>query len=326
MADSRPGRTVTYSSSLGVPLTRACVNLCRYCGFAEPEAGLISTAHLEAMLRGGAVEGAVEALLMSGEGSDDISLVRRQLAERGYGSMASFAADIALRALKRGLLPHTNIGVLKQEDLEMLKPVNASLGLMLENVNEEFGRLVHPGKSIAERLETIAAAGRLQIPFTTGILVGMGESQGDRLKSLEALAALNDSYGHLQEIIIQNYVPNRHSTVVRQRLSMREYEELIAASLSLMPDAAVQIPPNLNARWLDCVRAGARDLGGISTQTDLVNAFRPWQPAAWYAGLLEAAGYRLVRRLPVYDRFIERGWLSPAVAEVTAYVQRSVAS
>jgi FO synthase subunit 1 len=267
-----------------------------------------------------------EILLMSGEGLESLPGPKRQLAERNYPSLVEFAADVARRALKRGLLPHTNIGVLTEEELEHLKPLNASMGLMLENANEGFGRKVHPGKSISRRLETIAAAGRLQIPFTTGILVGLGETQGDRLKSLETLATIHDAYGHLQELIIQNYVPNTRSTIARHRLRLGEYEELISVSQRLMPDVPVQVPPNLNAHWLDCVRFGARDLGGVSTQPDSVNSARPWQPSAWYGRVLEEAGYRLVRRLPVYQRFIERGWVSPAVSEVIFHVQRSVAS
>lgn len=263
---------------------------------------------------------------MSGEGLEGLPGLRRRFSERNYSSFVEFAADIARRSLKRGLLPHTNIGVLTEEELAVLKPLNASLGLMLENANEDFGLKVHPAKSISRRLETITAAGRLQIPFTTGILVGLGESGEDRLKSLETLAVIHDDYGHLQEIIIQNYVPNRRSTIARQRLSLGDYEELIAVSRRLMPDVPVQIPPNLNAHWLDCVRLGARDLGGISTQPDTVNPGRPWRPEAWYGRILEKAGYRLARRLPVYERFIERGWVSPAVSEVIFHVQRSLAS
>jgi FO synthase subunit 1 len=319
-------RTVTYSASICIPLSRECANLCGYCGFVEPGDGLVSTAKMEALIRRGALQDASEALLMSGEGLDGNALVMDKLAERNYSSLTEFAADAARRALKRGLLPHTNIGVLDEEELSVLKPVNASMGLMLENVNEAFGRRVHPGKSIRQRLETIAAAGRLEIPFTTGILVGLGESQADRLESLEVLAALSETYDHIQEIIIQNYVPNRRSTIARLRLGLAEYEELISVSRSLMPAVPVQVPPNLNPNWLDCVRFGARDLGGISTQADLVNPGRPWRPAAWYGRLLEAAGYRLLRRLPVYERFIRRGWFSPAVGEVLLHAKRSLAS
>lgn len=319
-------RTVTYSASICIPLCRECANLCSYCGFVAPGDGLIPTAQMEALIRRGALQGAREALLMSGEGVEGLADLKRKLTERNYKSLVEFAADAALRALKRGLLPHTNIGVLEEEELAALKEVNASMGLMLENVNESFGRRVHPGKRIRRRLDTIAAAGRLEIPFTTGILVGLGETQADRLKSLEALAALSEAHDHIQEIIIQNYVPNQRSTIVRQRLGLAEYEELIKTSRSLMPAVPVQVPPNLNPHWLDCVRFGARDLGGISTQPDLVNPGRPWRPAAWYSRVLEAAGYRLVRRLPVYERFIERGWTSPAIRRVISDAKRSMAS
>lgn len=319
-------KTVTYSASVCVPLSRECANLCGYCGFVSPGGGLISTGEMEAIIRRGALQGAGEALLMSGEGLDSMAEIRRLLAERSYGSMAEFAADAARRALKRGLLPHTNIGPLSAEELKLLKPVNASVGLMLENANEAFGRRVHPGKSIRRRVETIEEAGRLQIPFTSGILVGLGESRADRLESLETLAALNDRYGHLQEVIIQPYVPNPRSTVVRLKPSLSDYKELIALSLKLMPEVPVQVPPNLNPHWLDCVRFGASDLGGISTQGDFVNPGRPWRPAAWYASILKEAGFTLSRRMPVYERFIERGWMSPAVGEVISHVKRQVAS
>lgn len=319
-------RTVTYSASVCVPLSRECASLCGYCGFVSPGDGLISASEMEAIMRRGALQGAGEALLMSGEGLDGMPEIRRLLAERSYGNMAEFAADAARRALTRGLVPHTNIGPLSEEELRLLKPVNASLGLMLENADEAFGRGVHPAKSIRRRIETIEAAGRLQIPFTSGILVGLGECRADRFQSLERLAALNDQHGHLQEVIIQPYTPNPRSTVVRLRLGPSDYKELIAFSLRLMPEVPVQVPPNLNPHWLDCVRFGARDLGGISTQGDFINPGRPWRPAAWYGRILKEAGFTLNRRLPAYERFIERGWVSPAVGEVISHVKRQVAS
>ncbi len=319
-------RTVTYSASVCIPLSRACANRCGYCGFRDPAAGLIGAAQAEAILRRGALEGATEVLLMSGEGLEDLARPSRELAERSYSSPVEFAYDVARRALKRGLLPHTNIGPMTEEELQRLKPVNASMGLMLENANEAFGRRVHPGKSVRARLDTITAAGRLAIPFTTGLLLGLGETQADRLQSLEVLAALQATYGHLQEIIFQPFVPNRLSTIARQRVPLADFAELVRVSLELMPGVTVQVPPNLTPHWLDVVRFGARDLGGLSTRPDLVNPGRPWKPAAWYGRLLAEAGWRLVRRLPVYPRFIEQGWVSPAVVEVIDHVERRLAS
>ena len=202
-------RRVTFSRNYTLSLSRTCRCYCKYCAFATHRAHLYSPEEVEARLDEAVRRKAKELLVLTGERPEVNAEVARRLHSYGHGDFVSYVAWSCERALERGILPHTNLGVLDRDDLARLREVTASQGLMLESVAEHLMQTVHagsPSKHPARRLETIEAAGELRIPFTSGILVGIGESEDERIASLEALAAANDRHGHIQEVILQNYV------------------------------------------------------------------------------------------------------------------------
>src|SRR5215213_3411848 len=204
-------RRVTFSRNLTLSLSRTCRCYCKYCAFATHRAHLHEPDEVERILDGARRHRAKELLVLTGEAPDHHPGVRKRLQELGFEDFTGYAAWACERALERGLLPHTNLGVLSRADLARLREVTASQGLMLESVAERLMDTVHAGsptKHPARRLETIEAAGELRIPFTSGILVGIGETVEERIASLEALAAVNERHGHIQEIILQNFVPH----------------------------------------------------------------------------------------------------------------------
>jgi FO synthase len=205
-------RRVTFSRNLTLSLSRTCQCYCKYCAFATHKAHLYSPEEVIEILDGAAKRQVKELLVLTGERPEINPQVRERLSEYGHEDFTAYVVWTCERALERGLLPHTNLGVLSREDLARLREVTASQGLMLESVSERLMQTVHAGsptKHPARRLETIRAAGELQIPFTSGILVGIGETAEERVASLEALAALHAEYGHIQEVILQNFVPHQ---------------------------------------------------------------------------------------------------------------------
>jgi FO synthase len=204
-------RRVTFSRNYTLSLSRTCQCYCKYCAFATHQAHIRSPEEVERLLDDALKRNAKELLVLTGERPEVNPLVAAKLAEWGHDDFTSYVVWSCERALERGLLPHTNIGVLDRGDLARLREVTASQGLMLESVSERLMDTVHAGsptKHPAERLATIEAAGELKIPFTSGILIGIGETEDEQVASLEALAALHDRYGHLQEVILQNFVPH----------------------------------------------------------------------------------------------------------------------
>src|ERR671934_2886523 len=204
-------RRVTFSRNFTVSLSRTCQCYCKYCAFATHQAHLYAPEDVERMLDDAARRGVKELLVLTGEKPEVNAEVARRLAEYGHEDFTSYVVWTCERALERGMLPHSNLGVLSRDDLARLREVNASMGLMLESVSERLMETVHAGsptKHPARRLATIDAAGELRIPFTSGILVGIGENEEERIASLEALAELQRRHGHIQEVILQNYVPH----------------------------------------------------------------------------------------------------------------------
>src|SRR6478609_4050975 len=204
-------RRVTFSRNLTLSLSRTCQCYCKYCSFATHQAHLYSPQEVIEILDGAARRNVKELLVLTGEKPEVNADVAARLAEHGHEDFTAYVVWTCERALERGLLPHTNLGVLSPRDLARLREVTASQGLMLESISERLMQTVHAGsptKHPARRLATIRAAGELRIPFTSGILVGIGETVDERIASLEALAAVNERHGHIQEVILQNFVPH----------------------------------------------------------------------------------------------------------------------
>jgi FO synthase subunit 1 len=303
-------RLLTYSRNVFIPVTDLCRNRCGYCSFRREPKDARVIGRLEALriLERGAAEGCSEALFSLGESPWEVEGFQRLLDAAGVLDLMDYLVELCEMALGLGLLPHTNAGVLSDEDLLRLSPYNASMGMMLETTAHVAAHANSLGKRPSLRLDFIAKAGRMKIPFTTGILVGIGESREDRRASLQAIADLHRSYGHIQEVIIQPLDPKPGTALEASPIPcMDELCETVGMAREILPKSvALQIPPNL-VDPLPLVMAGANDLGGISTVTpDWINPKRPWP------GLddlrLRLQDYALMERLPIYPRFILQGW------------------
>jgi FO synthase len=326
------GRVATFSPKVFLPLTNICRNRCDYCSFRRSpgDAGAWTMSHDEVTgwLRRARSQGCVEALFCLGDKPEGaFGAYRSELARIGHDSTVEYLEWAGQRALELGLLPHTNAGVLSADEMLRLRRVNVSLGLMLENVSP---RLCEPGmphhrapdKRPAVRVRMIEEAGALAIPFTTGILVGIGETRRERVESLLAIRALHRRHGHFQEVIVQNFTP-RPEIAMAEALEPDDLEMAHAvamARLILDDDVSLQSPPNLNpARTALLLSAGINDFGGISPVTpDYINPRHPWPHLEALAAACRAQGFALAPRLPVYDRYLSRdGFLEP---ELRAHV------
>jgi len=301
-------RVVTYSLNVFVPLTNFCRNRCAYCGFRreEGEATLLSPQEVFSLVLRGKKAGCSEVLFTLGERPEVHPLAKEKLEGMGYRSISDYLEELCRHILRLGLLPHTNAGALSEEELGRLRRYNASMGLMLECASRLEAHRESPGKDPEVRLEFIERAGELRIPFTTGILVGIGESREDRRRSLEEIGRLHEKYGHIQEVIIQPFSP-KPGTPMGNRPPPPAEEVLEAVRMAagiFPPEVGIQIPPNLVEDVLPFLREGASDLGGISEITpDFVNPERPWPDLRTLRLELEAAGFRLRERLPLYPRY-----------------------
>jgi 7,8-didemethyl-8-hydroxy-5-deazariboflavin synthase len=308
-------RTITFSRNVFLPLTTACRNRCGYCCFRTPveEGCVMAPDVVETTLRDGAALGCTEALFTFGERPEEEPGFSALLAPLGFATILDYCEAMCRKAIGYGVLPHTNAGILTYEEMERLRPVNASMGLMLETTAEVPAHAASKGKSPEIRLAMMEDAGRLKIPFTTGLLLGIGETMADRKDSLIAIRDLHRRYGHIQEIIIQNFCP-KPGTLLGQS-PVPATDEICAtirmARDILPPEIAIQIPPNLvdAGRLIGC---GVDDLGGVSPLTiDYVNPEHPW-PAMEELNAI-AGDARLVERLCIYPRYIERGWFDPGL-------------
>jgi len=327
----RAGPLVTYSPKVFVPLTTLCRDVCGYCTFARPprrgERAYLSEGEVLAIARAGAAAGCTEALFTLGDKPELRHRVARdELAALGCATTLEYLERCARLVLEEtGLLPHLNPGVMTRAELERLRPVSASMGIMLETTAERLGarggpHWASPDKVPARRLETIRLAGELRIPFTSGILIGIGETREERLDALLALRALAEEHGHLQEVIVQNFRAKPGTRMAgHPEPNLDDHLWTIAAARLLLPASVhVQAPPNLAyddfPRLLD---AGIDDWGGVSPVTiDHVNPEAPWPDLLKLADATRSRQLELVQRLPVYPELIKPEWLDHALLKV----------
>jgi FO synthase len=328
LRDKGHGRLVTFSPKVFIPLTKLCRDVCHYCTFARPprrgEQAYLTIDEVLAIARAGAAAGCREALFTLGDKPElRYRAAREELAVLGCETTLEYLHRAAAAVLaETGLLPHLNPGVMTREDVRELRSVSASMGLMLETTSERLAarggpHFGSPDKAPALRLATLAAAGEEQVPFTTGILIGIGETRAERLDALHAIRDLAERYGHVQEVIVQNF---RAKTGTRMAGAAEPpLEELMwtiaAARLVLGADAHIQAPPNLSygdfPRLLD---AGIDDWGGVSPVTiDHVNPEAPWPELELLRTATESRGLELAPRLPVYPDWLSGRWLDPVV-------------
>ncbi|MGI8984857.1 MAG: 5-amino-6-(D-ribitylamino)uracil--L-tyrosine 4-hydroxyphenyl transferase CofH [Acidimicrobiales bacterium] len=331
--DAAHGTRVTFSPKVFIPLTMLCRDRCGYCTFAQPPARLespyLTPEQVLAVAQAGAAAGCHEALFTLGEAPEDrYPAAREWLDTNGYGSTVDYlVAMCALVLSETGLLPHANAGALSRDELGRLRAVAPSQGMMIESLNPALDcHRGAPDKEPARRLATLEAAGALRIPFTTGILVGIGESRADRLEALEAIAASHRRHGHVQEVIVQNFVPKAGTAMWAAPACPPEEElwALAAARLLLPPEISLQAPPNLSEDFGRLLDAGIDDWGGVSPVTpDHVNPERPWPEIERLAEVTGARGFELAPRLTVHPPYaLDAGrWLDPAVR--TAVLHRS---
>lgn len=313
------GSTLTYSPKVFLPITNLCRDRCSYCTFrADPDDAHAWTMQPDEVRRccnDGRRLGCIEALMCLGDKPERaFRSYRTTLAALGHSSTTSYVARACEIALGEGMLPHTNAGVMSRAEMELLRPLNVSMGLMLENVSPRLrGKgLAHyyaPDKDPIVRLTMLREAGELQIPFTTGILLGIGETRSEVVDSLAAIEELQRDYGHIQEVIVQNFraKPSTPMAAAPEPTS-REMARTIAIARLMMPEMNIQAPPNLSPQdhrlFID---SGINDWGGISPLTpDYVNPEAPWPHLAALADTCAAAGFGLSPRLPIYPEYIQR--------------------
>jgi FO synthase subunit 1 len=308
---------VTYSKNVFIPLTKNCRNRCAYCGFRVDEPHLMSPSEVKSLLA--KVRDAREALFTFGERPDETYLeIRQKLRDYGFSDFIDYVISMNRLAIEFGLLPHTNAGILRHDELKKLKSLNASMGLMLEQAVELECHAESPGKKPEVRVKTIKDAGKLSIPFTTGILVGIGETSYDREYSLEVIAEIHKNYGHIQEAIIQNFKPKKGTPMENTSPpSAEEMLETVKAARRILPDdVTVQIPPNLVEDIYPFIKAGARDVGGISEVThDYINPESPWPSLSKIERSLKGE-FVLRERLPVYPKYVKLKWYGAALEEL----------
>jgi FO synthase len=332
-AAGRPG-VITYSKKVFIPLTRLCRDRCGYCTFATVpgrlESAYISPDEVLAIARQGAALGCKEALFTLGDRPElRWKAARQWLDAHGYDDTLSYVRAMAIRVLEEtGLLPHLNPGVLSLEDFERLKPVAPSMGMMLETTARRLftekgaPHYCSPDKDPAVRLRVLEDAGRSNVPFTTGILIGIGETRAERADAICALGEISRDYSGIQEVIVQNFRA-KPDTKMRDTpdAELTELAATIAVTrLVLGPAARVQAPPNLVGHEHQLMlNAGIDDWGGVSPLTpDHVNPERPWPQLDTLADITATAGFKLRERLTVYPSYLRPPWLHPCVSEHVA--------
>ncbi len=328
--DRGHGRLVTYSRKVFIPLTHLCRDVCHYCTFAKTPKRIgepyMSLASVVELCRTGAANGCQEALFTLGEKPElRYSAARNALEEMGVGSTLEYVRDVAAAVLAQtGLLPHINAGCMTAQEIALLRPVSASMGIMLESASTRLCEkgMPHygsPDKDPVRRLETIALAGQAKVPFTSGILIGIGETRLERIESLLALRRLHEQYGHIQEIIVQNFRAKPGTRMAQA--PEPDLDDLLwtiaVARLLFGPDISIQAPPNLSPGVLpQLIAAGINDWGGVSPVTpDHVNPEAPWPHLDLLADETSAAGKFLEQRLTIYPSYAQNAevWLDEGV-------------
>jgi len=325
--DRARGRLVTFSPKVFVPLTKLCRDVCHYCTFAHPprrgERAYMTIEEVLGVARAGAAAGCREALFTLGDKPElRYRAARDELASLGCATTLEYLERTARAVLEEtGLLPHLNPGILEAADYARLRRVSASMGLMLETVSDRLHRrggphFGSPDKQPAVRLRALRLAGEARVPFTTGLLIGIGETRAERLATIEAIAGAHAEHGHVQEVIVQNFRawPGTRMAAAPEPALEELLWTIACARLLLPPEVSVQAPPNLTGDFAALLDAGIDDFGGVSPVTiDHVNPAAPWPEVELLRNACAARGLELVPRLTAYPRFVDPSWIDAAV-------------
>ena len=319
LRDQLKGKHLTYSRKVFLPVTNLCRDRCSYCTFRksskDPKALTMDPPMIRAWSNRAQQQGCKEALMCLGDRPESVYEDYRQtLAEFGVKSTAEYVYRACEISLEEGLLPHTNAGILDRHELEMLRPVNVSMGLMLESVSPRLrqkgqAHSAAPDKDPELRLRMIRQAGELKIPFTSGILIGIGETLEERVDSLLALRDLHDEFGHIQEVIVQPFRAKEGTRMAGfEELSDQEIAHTVAVARLLLGGMNLQAPPNLSPQGHQLlIRAGINDWGGISPVTrDFINPEAPWPHLAQLEQTCNQEGYTFGERLALYPEYLGR--------------------
>ena len=321
---TRPRRFITYSRKVFINLVNLCRDTCTYCTYkrepGDPLVSMMSPSQVLATAEAGKKFKCTEALFVTGERPEQKYMQARSwLHSLGYSSTVEFIQEMSELVLeKTGLLPHTNAGSLTKKEMVMLQDTNVSLGVMLETSAERLmGKgMPHesaPSKNPKMRIKTLEGAGEIRMPMTTGILVGIGETLDEFVDSLLVIRRLHEKYGHIQEVIIQNFAPKPNTGMGQSLPAPAEYFlRTVAISRIVMPNMNIQVPPNLSPSIFGSyIDAGINDWGGISPVTiDHVNPEFPWPSVASLKHVTEVKGYALRARLPIYPEFLKGGFIT----------------
>lgn len=336
LRDRHKGRTVTYSRKVFLPITNLCRDRCSYCTFRkdprDPDAWTMSPEEIHSWLERARMQGCKEALMCLGDKPElAYSSYRQTLARFGHATTTEYIYRACEIALSYGVLPHTNAGVMSCDEMKFLKEVNVSLGLMLENISPRLRQrgMAHfsaPDKDPVVRVRMIREAGQLAIPFTTGILIGIGETLEERVDSLVAIRDLHQEHGHIQEVIVQNFraKPRTRMATAPEPESLDMAKTVAVARLLLGGAMNLQAPPNLSPEDHKLLlRAGINDWGGISPVTkDYVNPEAAWPHIEALSRTCQEEGFTLRERLAIYSEYIDRpGFLLPALRPRTRELQ-----
>jgi len=320
---SEEQNVITFSKNFTLSLSNYCQNQCRYCFYnykirkQEGQANeiLIPDYKIENLISQAITYNCKEALIMSGEKPDIFQKVKEELRLRKYKDFIHFVKELCMKLINCNLLPHTNIGTLCYDDLKELKPLNASMGLMLESSSEKLCKKggVHefsPSKIPKFRLEHIENAGKLKIPFTTGLLLGIGETIDDRIKDLFIIKKLHQKFGHIQEVILQNFDYKAGILYSPQKpIQIIDILKIVGiARLIFQNEIAIQVPPNLISGYeKEFLEMGITDFGGVSPITrDFINPEKPWPEITYLEKVCGKNGFKLKERLPIYEKFIHK--------------------
>jgi len=335
------GREITYSRKVFIPLTNMCRDTCGYCTFVKhpdsPEANILTPEQVMKIVKSGEEKGCKEALLSLGE-KPELKYVKAKenLSKLGFKTMIDYLAEICSMIISSSsLLPHVNPGTMKEKEILILKPVSASMGMMLETISKRLSKkngphYACPDKVPVQRIRTLVRAGKNKIPFTTGLLIGIGETWEERLEALYLINDMHKKFGNIQEVIIQNFQPKPNIKMsLHPTLNIKEILKTIsAARIILEPEISIQAPPNLHPEYLTYLDAGINDWGGISPITiDFINPEMDWPEIENLSQNMKSRGYKLKERLTVYPRYISEklNYLSPLIQNQILKVDNQIA-
>ena len=321
-------KQITFSKNIFLPLTSVCANACGYCSFKEPvqDGCIMRQDDVKKVIRRGAEFGCTEALFTFGEHPEKERGFTEHLKRFGFSSILEYAYEMGKYALSCGLLPHTNAGVMSEEEMLYLREVNASMGLMLETTADVAAHAHSPTKDPTVRIEMIDTAGKLKIPFTTGLLLGIGETREDRIESLEVIRELYLKHKHIQEVIIQNFCPKVGTDMADiPGAAVETLSDTLQLAAEILPkEISIQIPPNLSDAGR-ILQYGVTDLGGVSPVTiDYINPEHPWPALDELNDLVSSAGYKLSERLCVYEKYCNAEWIDERILPLVEVLKKKV--